>query len=77
MSKVVKSVAAPFTDLLGLKPPTIPESVSSVAPPAVESPPPMPTPNSEATQQARRKSITAQMRRRGRSSTILSEETLG
>lgn len=47
------------------------------APPAVEPPPPMPTPNSAAVKQAQRKSIASQMRRRGRASTILSDDALG
>lgn len=43
------------------------------AAPAVESPPIMPIPDENAMKEARRRSVAAQLRRRGRSSTILTE----
>ena len=53
-----------------------------ITPPAVLPPPVMPTPNGDEAKKARRRSLTAQLARQGRQSTILSEavtqsETLG
>ncbi len=42
-------------------------------PPAVEAPPTMPTPDDKAVEAARKRSIAAQVARRGRQSTILSQ----
>lgn len=50
-------------------------------PPVVEAPPPLPLPDDKAVQDAKRRSIAAQITRRGRQSTILStpasSDTLG
>jgi hypothetical protein len=48
-------------------------------PPAIQAPPVMPTPDDEAVKRARRRSLAAQLGRRGRQSTILSQgdDTLG
>lgn len=43
----------------------------------VEAVPTMPTPNGDDVRRAKRKSLAAQMQRRGRASTILTDEPLG
>lgn len=59
-------------DLLGLKTPQLAASAATTPPP-VEKPTVMPTPDDEAVALAKRRSISAQMQRRGRASTILSD----
>ena len=56
------------TSLLGMERPKIPELP---APPVVEPPTPMPTPNDAARRAAQRKSAATQRLRQGRASTIL------
>ena len=70
----VKLLAGAATSLVsgvlgGLKPPKTPDA------PVVEPPPVMPVPDDEAMKKARRRSITQQLSRRGRQSTILSDSS--
>jgi len=61
--------------LLGKKP-KVDEEEAPVAP-VVEPPPLMPIPDDEEAQKARRRSIAAQISRRGRQSTILTQRDIG
>lgn len=61
-----------FKNLLGSA-----ESQGVLTPPVVAPPTPMPTPNDDAAQQAKRKAQRELAARRGRQSTILTQETTG
>lgn len=83
-----KSATDPKTALMGLMSPAMAPVMSmlddqaKVQAPALTPPTVMPVPDDQAVQQAKRRSIAAQMARRGRASTILTDsqssgETLG
>lgn len=82
VKSVTKTVGKVASSVLGLEQPKNPAPVQQVldAPPAAEPVKPMPTPNDDAVVAARRKAVSTQRRRQGRSSTILTaanSETLG
>lgn len=77
IGKAFKGLAGFATGIVGgvlgglLDKPEVPE----IPPPPVVTPPtPMPLPDDEAIQQARRRSIAAQMQRSGRASTLLTQD---
>jgi len=87
-SYIKKSLTDPKTALMTFMSPAMAPLTSmlddqpKVEPPAVTQPNVMPVPDDQAVQQAKRRSIAAQMARRGRASTILTDsqssgETLG
>jgi hypothetical protein len=86
-SYLKKSVTDPKTALMNLVNPLAPMTgmlgdKSSTQAPTMTPPTVMPVPDDQAVQQAKRRSIAAQMARRGRASTILTDsqssgETLG
>jgi hypothetical protein len=73
MGGVTKSIGKLVTSVLGIDTPQAPQSVQQTlaAPPKVESPAAMPTPDDAAVRAQQRKSVAAQRRRGGRQSTIL------
>ena len=76
---ILASVAGAFvTNLLKEEAPQAqqaPDAVPAAPPPTVEPVPEMPTPDDAQAKAAKRRSIAAQMARRGRASTILTDTT--
>lgn len=75
--EVPKKILKPVTNLLGFKTPEVPDTIINMPAPDVakEPLPTMPSPDDAKVKAARRRSIAEQRRRRGRASTLLSQET--
>lgn len=75
MSSVIKKIGKGVQSLLGFETPDVPAAVVNTPPPNPDTPEPlMPTPNDATVKAAKRKSMAEQRRRRGRASTLLSNE---
>lgn len=77
MGGIVKPIGKLVSSVLGIESPQ--PNIMLSAPPAIESPPPMPLPDDAAVRAQRRQSVAAQRRRKGRESTIMTaaDEGLG
>ena len=72
MGSLIKGVFNAVTSIF-----TGPEEPKVAKPPPIPEPAVMPTPDDEATRRARARSVQVQQQRRGRASTIFTEDGLG